>query len=104
MCSSDLLFLINNYDLKLINCIVRFVRDGAARITYELITGCSRPAFDSAAIISVGRHGELTTGALSGTAAVLLTVHEEYGINQTAVVHVEVCILFRIISKFSVSA
>ena len=70
---------------------VLLCRDGAARITYELITGCNnRHASQSAAVVNVGRHGALTTGSLSGTAAVLLTVHEEYGINQTAVVHVEV--------------
>ena len=36
----------------------------------------------------------MTSASLSGTAAVLVTVHEEFGINQTAVVHVEVQYLF----------
>ena len=69
-----------------------FCRDGSARITYELITDCSQHnmASSGASIVSVNRNGQVSTASLSGTAVVLVTVHEEFGINQTAVVHVEV--------------
>ena len=40
--------------------------------------------------MSVNRAGQVSTTSVSGTAVVLVTVHEEFGINQTAVVHVEV--------------
>ena len=67
-------------------------RDGSARITYELITDCSQRtvASNSPAVVSVNRGGQLSTSSVSGTGVVLVTIHEEFGINQTAVVHVEV--------------
>lgn len=69
-----------------------FCRDGSARITYELITDCSQRnmASSSASVVTVNRIGQVSTASLSGTAVVLVTVHEEFGINQTVVVHVEV--------------
>ena len=39
---------------------------------------------------TVNRIGQVSTTSLSGTAVALVTVHEECGINQTVVVHVEV--------------
>ena len=56
------------------------------------MTDCSKhnKASSGAAIASVSRSGQVSTASLSGTAVVLVTVHEEFGINQTAVVHVEV--------------
>lgn len=67
-------------------------RDGSARITYELITDCSKHnmASSGGAVASIGRNGQVSTTSLSGTSVVLVTVHEEFGINQTTVVHVEV--------------
>ena len=68
-------------------------RDGSARITYELITDCSQnnmAASSSPSVVTVNRIGQVSTTSLSGTAVVLVTVHEEFGINQTVVVHVEV--------------
>lgn len=69
-----------------------FYRDGSARITYELITDCSQRnmASSSASVVTVNRIGQVSTTSLSGTAVVLVTVHEEFGINQTVMVHVEV--------------
>ena len=56
------------------------------------MTDCSKhnKASSGAAIAGVSRSGQVSTASLSGTAVVLVTVHEEFGINQTAVVHVEV--------------
>ena len=47
-------------------------------------------ASSSASVVTVNRNGQVATSSLSGTAVVLVTVHEEFGINQTVVVHVEV--------------
>lgn len=47
-------------------------------------------ASNSPAVVSVNRGGQLSTSSVSGTGVVLVTIHEEFGINQTAVVHVEV--------------
>ena len=47
-------------------------------------------ASSGATIAGVSRSGQVSTASLPGTAVVLVTVHEEFGINQTAVVHVEV--------------
>ena len=47
-------------------------------------------ASSGGAVASIGRNGQVSTTSLSGTAVVLVTVHEEFGINQTTVVHVEV--------------
>lgn len=80
-----------------------FYRDGSARITYELITDCSQSsmaASSSASVVTVNRVGQVSTSSLSGTAVVLVTVHEEFGINQTAVVHVEVRAGSNIINPF----
>lgn len=57
-----------------------------------MMTDCSKhnKASIGAAIAGVSRSGQVSTASLSGTAVVLVTVHEEFGINQTAVVHVEV--------------
>ena len=57
-----------------------------------MMTDCSKhnKASSGAAIAGVSRSGQVSTASLSGTAVVLVTVHEEFGINQTAVVQVEV--------------
>lgn len=47
-------------------------------------------ASSGASVVTVNRIGQVSTTSLSGTAVVLVTVHEEFGINQTVVVHVEV--------------
>lgn len=47
-------------------------------------------ASNSPAVVSVNREGQVSTSSVSGTGVVLATIHEEFGINQTAVVHVEV--------------
>lgn len=56
------------------------------------MTDCSKHnmASSGSTIAGVSRSGQVSTASLSGTAVVLVTVHEEFGINQTAVVHVEV--------------
>ena len=68
------------------------LRDGSGSITYELITDCSQRTmgFNGPSVLTISKGGHVTSASLSGTAAVLVTVHEEFGINQTAVVHVEV--------------
>ena len=57
-----------------------------------MMTDCSKHnmASSGATIAGVSRSGQVSTASLPGTAVVLVTVHEEFGINQTAVVHVEV--------------
>lgn len=69
-----------------------FTRDGSARITYELITGCpqNKRVTTTSSVVAVDKGGRISTSTVSGTAAVLVTVHEEFGTNQTALVHVEV--------------
>jgi len=47
-------------------------------------------ASSSPAVVTVSRIGQVSSTSLSGTAVVLGTVHEEFGINQTVMVHVEV--------------
>ena len=82
----------NNFTLRIAKK-TNFCRDGSARITYELITDCSQNtdmASSSPSVVTVNRIGQVSTTSLSGTAVVLVTVHEEFGINQTVVVHVEV--------------
>lgn len=71
---------------------MQYFRDGSASITYELITDCSEGTvgFNGPSVLTVSKGGHVTSASLSGTAVVLVTVHEEFGINQTAVVHVEV--------------
>lgn len=74
------------------NFSLLFTRDGSARITYELITGCpqNKRITTTSSVVSVDKGGRISTSTVSGTAAVLVTVHEEFGTNQTALVHVEV--------------
>ncbi|EDO39640.1 predicted protein [Nematostella vectensis] len=90
----ELVFPANGYLLlpHNVNTWIKTVRDGSARITYELITGCPQRLHPTAApsILALDKSGRISTSTVSGTAVVLVTVHEEFGINQTAVVHVEV--------------
>ena len=48
----------------------------------------------ASSVLSVDKSGRLHTHAVSGTAAVLVTVHEEFGVNQTILVHVEASLFF----------
>ncbi|XP_015750175.1 PREDICTED: nuclear pore membrane glycoprotein 210-like, partial [Acropora digitifera] len=85
--ASGFLLLPNNVNTK-----IKTNRDGSGSITYELITDCSQRTmgFNGPSVLTISKGGQVTSASLSGTAAVLVTVHEEFGINQTAVVHVEV--------------
>lgn len=85
--ASGFLLLPNNVNTK-----IKTNRDGSASITYELITDCSQRnvGFNTPSVVTISKAGHVSTASLSGTAVVLVTVHEEFGINQTAVVHVEV--------------
>ena len=69
-----------------------FGRDGSARITYQLITDCSQHnmASSSPSVVTVSKGGQVSTSSTSGTAVVMVTVQEQFGINQTTVVYVEV--------------
>ena len=48
------------------------------------------PRIDSRPLLTIGNRGQLETGMISGTAGILVTSREEYGVNQSVVVHVEV--------------
>ena len=59
-----------------------------ARISYEIVEGCSEHA--KAAIIDLASDGHIKTSSSSGIATVLIVSHEDFGFNQTAVINIEV--------------
>lgn len=65
-------------------------RDGVSRMSYQLL----RPPTDCVGrqdLMDVSPHGEISTGSVNGHAVVMVTSHEEdWGLNQTAIVHIEV--------------
>lgn len=65
-----------------------FDRDRISRVTYELLSPCAKDGMNH--VISVSSTGQITSHSSSGSATVLVTVHEEFGFNQTALIEVEV--------------
>ena len=59
-----------------------------SRVTYELVSSCSKDNLNQ--VISVSTTGQISSHSASGTATVLVTVHEDFGFNQTALIEVEV--------------
>ena len=51
------------------------------------------PLTDQRPLLAIDNRGHLETGMISGTAGILVTSREDFGVNQTVVVHVEVSIL-----------
>jgi len=69
-------------------------RDGSsARITYT-VTDCDANAHPQRELpIEVSRGGLLTTSAFSGQACLLVSSVEDFGVNQSTLVHVKVSVL-----------
>ena len=59
-----------------------------SRLSYELVKGCG--SMTSPAIVDVSQDGLIKTTSSSGTAVVQITSHEDFGLNQTAVINIEV--------------
>ena len=51
------------------------------------------PPSDSRPLLTVDNRGHVQTGMISGTAGILVTSREDFGVNQTIVVHIEVTTL-----------
>ena len=65
-------------------------RDGG-RLSYSIMDVCPQSGrSDSRPLLTIDNRGQLETGMISGTAGILVTSREEYGVNQSVVVHVEV--------------
>jgi hypothetical protein len=65
-------------------------RDGG-RLSYNIMDVCPQsPRSDSRPLLTINNRGLLETGMISGTAGILVTSREDFGVNQTVVVHVEV--------------
>lgn len=52
------------------------------------------PRSDSRPLLTVDNRGHIETSMISGTAGIVVTSREDFGVNQTVVVHVEVSIHF----------
>ena len=73
-----------------INIFLIVFRDGG-RLSYSIMDVCpSSPQGDSRSLLTVDNRGHLQTGMISGTAGILVTSREDFGVNQTVVVRVEV--------------
>ena len=73
-----------------VNVRIKTNRDGG-RLSYSIMDVCSQSSrVDSRPLLTIDNRGQLETGMISGTAGVLVTSREEYGVNQSVVVHVEV--------------
>ena len=59
-----------------------------SRLSYELIKGCGSKT--SPAIVDISPDGLIKTTSSSGTAVVQIMSHEDFGLNQTAVINIEV--------------
>ena len=76
-------------------------RDGG-RLTYSIMDVCPQsPQGVSRSLLTIDNRGHLQTDMISGTAGILVTSREDFGVNQTVVVHVEVSL--RCISYFVVA-
>ena len=62
-------------------------RDGSARMSYRLLSS----GLDGS--LSVDRMGLVTAGPKGGHASVEVTAYENFGVNQTTVVHVKVIVV-----------
>ena len=69
------------------------LRDGG-RLSYNIMDVCPQsPLSDPRPLLTIDNRGHLEAGMISGTAGILVTSREDFGVNQTVVVHVEVSIL-----------
>ena len=62
-----------------------FYRDSTARLTYEI-----RSSDSHSPVAMVNEVGQLLTGARSGHASLIVTAHEDFGVNQTIVMLIKV--------------
>lgn len=68
----------------------KLLRDGG-KLSYSLMDACLQTLrSDSRPLLTVDNRGHVETGMISGTAGILVTSREDFGVNQTVVVHVEV--------------
>ncbi len=76
-------------------------RDGVSTLSYQILNGCNGGKEEENAVVTLGRQGELKAASVNGHAVVKVTESEEdFGLNQTLIVHVEVCMyvcLFKIV-------
>ena len=87
----------NKITLHNIKFLVRqktfLLRDGG-RLSYNIMDVCPQSSLsDPRPLLTIDNRGHLETGMISGIAGILLTSREDFGVNQTVVVHVEVSIL-----------
>ncbi|XP_046861323.1 nuclear pore membrane glycoprotein 210-like isoform X1 [Xenia sp. Carnegie-2017] len=69
---------------------IKTKRDGG-RLSYSIMNVCSQSRDkDSQALLTIDHRGHVKTGMISGTAGIVVTSREDFGVNQTVVVHVEV--------------
>jgi len=71
-------------------CFFSLFRDGG-RLSYSIMDVCSHSSrIDTRPLLTIDNRGQLETGIIWGTAGILVASREEYGVNQSVVVHVEV--------------
>ncbi len=61
-------------------------------MTYDVIRSCAES--DKASVVEVAADGHLKTSTASGSANILITSHEDFGLKQTAIFSVEVRFYF----------
>jgi len=81
--SSGKLLIPHNSNTK-----IQHNRDQLTLVTYQILPS-SCPTFKRS-VVEISSSGEVTASTSSGVANVLVTSHEEFGFNQTAVVQIEV--------------
>ena len=87
---------------------IHCISDHVSHVTYQLLsssTSCKRQQrastksinngeSSSVDVITVSSTGLMTSHSSTGTVNVLVTVHEEFGFNQTAIIEVEVKLIW----------
>lgn len=70
-------------------------RDGVSVLSYQVLNGCGGGVAEGGeGLVTLSRHGEVKAGAVNGHAVVMVTEsEEEFGLNQTLIVHVEVILV-----------
>ena len=76
-----------------------FVRDASpARLSYQVVTLANNEGIIES-VVSVSQPGVLLSADKTGTATLLVTAHEEFGINHTIQVLVKVSLFLQNIQK-----
>ncbi|XP_065051433.1 nuclear pore membrane glycoprotein 210-like [Rhopilema esculentum] len=64
-------------------------KNGLTRLSYDVIKECPSPK-TAAGVVEVSQDGIIKTTSSSGMALVKITSHEDFGLNETAIINVEV--------------